>query len=293
MPLCQLPGADLYFAEKGEGEPLLFLNGLGGDHLYWLGQLRAFGKQYRCLATDNRDVGQSGYASESYTIADLAHDLAALFAKLQLSPAHIIGLSMGGMIAQEFTLAYPHLVKSLVLVNTLARTDEWFHATLDAFEKIRLQVADTASFFEAVLPWWVSYQFFADSGRVTWLRWLLQQNPHAQKLEGFLRQVEAIRRHDATERLANIHCPVLILAETRENLGAGGEHPVRSIAADVHFAVIDLHHLAQIADARVLRSRDQPQEVDANRDSRDPDPPPAVLAHEDCHRGGADERERE
>ena len=212
MPLCQLPGADLYFAEKGEGEPLLFLNGLGGDHLYWLGQLRAFGKQYRCLATDNRDVGQSGYASESYRIADLAHDLAALFAKLQLSPAHIIGLSMGGMIAQEFALAYPHLVKSLVLVNTLARTDEWFHATLDAFEKIRLQVADTASFFEAVLPWWVSYQFFADSGRVTWLRWLLQQNPHAQKLEGFLRQVEAIRRHDATERLANIHCPVLILA---------------------------------------------------------------------------------
>ena len=69
MPLCQLPGADLFFAEKGEGEPLLFLSGLGGDHLYWLGQLRAFGKQYRCLAIDNRDAGQSTHAVAAYTNA--------------------------------------------------------------------------------------------------------------------------------------------------------------------------------------------------------------------------------
>jgi 3-oxoadipate enol-lactonase len=212
MPLCQLPGASLFFAEKGEGEPLLFLNGLGGDHLYWLGQLRAFGKRYRCLAVDNRDVGQSSYASDPYTLSILAGDLADLFAKLQLPPAHIVGLSMGGMIAQELALTCPHLVKSLVLVNTLARADDWFHGTLDAFLKIREQVPDTASFFEAVLPWWVSYQFFADSGRITWLRWLLQQNPHPQKLDGFVRQVDAIRRHNATDRLHSIGCPVLILA---------------------------------------------------------------------------------
>src|SRR3974390_2155215 len=100
MPLCQLSGADLFYAERGQGEPVLFLSGLGGDHLYWLGQLRSFGKQYRCVAVDNRDVGQSSYAARPYTIQNLAGDLAALFAKLQLPPAHVVGLSMGGMIAQ-------------------------------------------------------------------------------------------------------------------------------------------------------------------------------------------------
>jgi len=212
MPLCQLPGASLFYVERGQGDPVLFLNGLGGDHLYWLGQLRAFGKHYQCLALDHRDVGQSSYAAEPYTIQTLAADLAALVHKLQLPAVHVVGLSMGGMIAQELALSSPQLVRSLVLVNTLGRTDDWFHATLSAFQKIRLQVPDTASFFEAVLPWWVSYQFFAESGRISWLRWLLHQNPHGQKLEGFMRQVEAIRGHDTMERLQRIHCPVLILA---------------------------------------------------------------------------------
>jgi 3-oxoadipate enol-lactonase len=212
MPLCQVSGASLFYALRGQGEPVLFLNGLAGDHLYWLGQLRAFGKGHQCLAIDHRDVGQSTYATEPYDIRSLAVDVAALFARLQLSAAHVVGLSMGGMVAQELALACPQLVKSLVLVNTLARADDWFQATLDAFLKIRLQVADTAAFFETVLPWWVSYHFFADSGRITWLSWLLHQNPHGQKLEGFLRQVEAIRQHDTTDRLHGIRCPVLILA---------------------------------------------------------------------------------
>src|SRR5438445_591601 len=150
MPLCQLPDASLFYTERGQGEPVLFLNGLGGDHLYWLGQLRAFGKKYRCLAIDHRDVGQSSYTSEPYTIQTLAADLAALALKLQLPAIHVVGLSMGGMIAQELALGSPQLVRSLVLVNTLGRTDDWFQATLSAFQKIRLQVSETASFFEAV-----------------------------------------------------------------------------------------------------------------------------------------------
>lgn len=212
MPVCQFSGAELYYAEKGQGDPLIFLNGLGGDHLYWLGQLRAFGRHYRCLAIDNRDVGQSSYAARSYDMKDLAADLAGFAKKLQLPPAHVVGLSMGGMIAQELALLEPALVKSLVLVNTLGMADDWFRGTLHAFEMIRRQVADTPAFFEAVLPWWVSHHFFADSGRITWLCWLLRQNPHPQRLEGFLRQLEAIRRHDTLDRLSQITCPVLILA---------------------------------------------------------------------------------
>jgi pimeloyl-ACP methyl ester carboxylesterase len=212
MPNCQTARGNTFYAERGQGEALIFLGGLGGDHLYWLGQLRAFGKHYRCLAPDNRDVGQSSYVAVCYTPHDLADDIAGMMRQLQIGSAHLVGLSMGGMIAQELALALPELVASLMLVNTLGRADDWFQGTLRAFELIRLQVPTTAAFFDAVLPWWVSPQFFAESGRTTWLRWLLQQNPHPQSLEGFLRQLEAIRRHDVLDRLHGIKCPVLILA---------------------------------------------------------------------------------
>jgi pimeloyl-ACP methyl ester carboxylesterase len=210
MPLCPLTHAELFYDEKGRGEPVVFLNGLSGDRLYWRGQLRAFSKKYHCLAVDNRDVGQSSYAAAPYSLRDLAGDVLELLDHLALPPAHVVGLSMGGAIAQELVLAAPECVKSLILMDTLARADEWFRGTLRAFELIRRQVADTAAFFEAILPWWVSPRFFDESDRVSWLRALLRQNPHPQRLEGFLRQLEALTRHDATDRLRAIACPVLI-----------------------------------------------------------------------------------
>jgi pimeloyl-ACP methyl ester carboxylesterase len=211
MPLRPLRNAELFYEEKGQGEPLLFLNGLSGDHLYWRGQLRAQSKSFRCLAIDNRDVGQSGYAAEPYTISDLAQDVLQLMDELALPPAHVVGLSMGGMIAQELALAAPERVRSIVLVDTLARADEWFRGTLRTFELIRRHVADTGAFFEAILPWWVSHRFFDESDRVSWLRALLRQNPYPQRLDGFLRQLDALGRHDASGRLSAIACPVLVL----------------------------------------------------------------------------------
>ncbi len=210
MPAAQLPQVRLFYVERGAGEPVLWLNGLSGDHGYWLGQLRAFARRFRCLAVDNRDVGQSSSADRPYTVADMAADVAALLDHLGVPAAHVVGLSMGGMIAQELALARPELVKSLALVSTLAHADEWFRGTLDAFALIRRQVADTAGFFEAILPWWVSYRFYEESDRVTWLRWLLHQDPHPQSLEAFLRQLHAIAGHDTRDRLHRIRCPVLL-----------------------------------------------------------------------------------
>lgn len=211
MPSCTLSATELFYAEKGAGVPLVFLNGLSGDHMYWTGQLRIFSKRYRCIALDNRDVGRSRYAAAPYSIRELAGDVAEVFEHLNLSSAHVVGLSMGGMIAQELALARPELVRSLVLVDTLGRADEWFKRTLRAFALIRGQVPDTAAFFEAILPWWVSDNFLDDSDRVAWLCWLLRQNPYPQRLEGFLRQIEAMQQHDASDRLHLIRCPVSII----------------------------------------------------------------------------------
>ena len=159
----------LHYAEVGSGEPLIFLTGLAGDHLYWMSQLRTFAGRFRCLALDLRDAGQSPYATGPYTIADLAEDVVRLTEELHLPPAHLVGMSLGSMIAQEVALRHPECVRSLFLAGTLARSDCWFQAILDVFCAIRRQAAGMPEFFQALLPLLVSHRFFEDVGRVEWL----------------------------------------------------------------------------------------------------------------------------
>jgi 3-oxoadipate enol-lactonase len=257
MPICRLPDAELHYVEKGQGQPLVFLSGLAGDHLYWLGQLRAFSRYFRCIAVDFRDTGRSSSAAGPYSIQTLADDLVGFLRSLQLSPAHIVGLSMGGMVAQELALAVPDRVKSLVLVNTIGRSDDWFQAILNSFQWIRQQVPDTASFFEAVLPWWVGHGFFTDSGRISWLRWLLRQNPQDQSIEAFQRQVVAIQNHDTLARLGQITCPVLILSGG-DDLVAPGRYS-RELAARIPHAgeqsIPGVGHAFPIEDAGQFNAR--------------------------------------
>jgi pimeloyl-ACP methyl ester carboxylesterase len=211
MPRVRCNGLELHYADVGHGEPVVFLNGLAGDHLYWNGQLRAIGDRCRCLALDNRDAGQSEYSPAAYTIADLADDVAALLAALGLPPAYVVGLSLGGMIAQELALRHPERVRGLCLSGTLARADDWFRATLATYGHIRRQVADTPAFFEALLPWLVSHRFFESATKVEWLRALLRQSPYPQRIDGFFRQFAAMERYDALERLGQLRCPVLVV----------------------------------------------------------------------------------
>lgn len=212
MPTVHHRNVTLFYAERGEGTPLIFLNGLAGDHQYWMGQLRALSNRFRCLALDNRDTGQSSYSTSSYTIPDLADDVAGFMEQLSLPAAHIAGLSLGGMIAQEIALRHPARVRSLFLVGTVARSDAWFSATLDAYSCLRRQVRDTSEFFQVLLPWLVSHRYFEQPERVEWLKALLAQNPHPQRIEGFFRQFEAIRGHNTLDRLAAISCPTLVAA---------------------------------------------------------------------------------
>jgi pimeloyl-ACP methyl ester carboxylesterase len=216
MPKVQTNGQVLHYAETGQGQPLLFLNGLAGDHLYWMGQLRAFasgkfGLSFRCLALDNRDAGQSSYATGPYTIANLADDVAGFLEALAVPAAHVVGLSLGGMIAQELALRHPGRVSSLVLLGTLGRADAWFNATLDAYTHIRRQVPNSCEFFVALLPWLIGPPFFTSVERVDWLAALLRNHPYPQQLDGFMRQFDAIRGHDTLDRLSAVRCPVQVL----------------------------------------------------------------------------------
>jgi pimeloyl-ACP methyl ester carboxylesterase len=115
MPYSSAPGFPLYYEEHGSGFPLLLINGLGSDHREWLHQLPAFAPRFRVVAFDNRGTGKSAVPPGPYTTAQMADDAAALLRSLGIPRAHVLGVSLGGMIAQEAALRHPDLVERLVL----------------------------------------------------------------------------------------------------------------------------------------------------------------------------------
>jgi 3-oxoadipate enol-lactonase len=108
-------GAKIYWDETGRGEPLLLIMGLGYPSHAWYRTRPALAEKYRTIALDNRGVGRSEMPAGPYPIALMASDAAAVLDAANVESAHVFGISMGGMIAQEFALQYPQRVRSLIL----------------------------------------------------------------------------------------------------------------------------------------------------------------------------------
>jgi 3-oxoadipate enol-lactonase len=115
MPFLQNQGARIYWDEQGSGIPVLLIMGLGYPSYLWHRMRPTLNEQYRTIALDNRGSGQSDAPVGPYPIALMASDAAAALDAAGVKSAHVFGLSMGGMIAQEFALQYPERVRSLIL----------------------------------------------------------------------------------------------------------------------------------------------------------------------------------
>jgi 3-oxoadipate enol-lactonase len=116
----QVGSHTVYYDESGAGHPLIFMSGLASTRMGWWKQIEPFAKKFRVINLDNRDAGDSALGTGPYTIADMAEDIAGVVKNLNLGRAHIVGISMGGMIAQELAIRHPDLVDKLVLVSTTA-----------------------------------------------------------------------------------------------------------------------------------------------------------------------------
>ncbi len=109
---------NIYYEIHGEGEPLLLVEGLGYSKWMWFKQIPDFSREYKVIVFDNRGVGNTDNPDTEYTIETMADDAAGLLKALKIESAHLLGISMGGFIAQEIALKYPNMVKSLVLGST-------------------------------------------------------------------------------------------------------------------------------------------------------------------------------
>ena len=118
MPVAKVGDLQIFYEEYGRGQPLLMLLGLGQDIATWGLQISEFAKYFRVIVFDNRDAGKSPRSLEAYTTVAMAGGTAGLMDSLGIEHAHLLGISMGGMIAQHVALMYPTRVTSLILAST-------------------------------------------------------------------------------------------------------------------------------------------------------------------------------
>jgi 3-oxoadipate enol-lactonase len=120
MPTTQVGLHTVFYDDHSAGHPILLVSGLGSTRFGWWKQIEPFSRRFRVINMDNRDAGDSALSTGPYTIADMSEDAAGVIQNLKLGPTHIVGISMGGMIAQELAIRHPGLVDKLVLVSTTA-----------------------------------------------------------------------------------------------------------------------------------------------------------------------------
>ena len=219
MARATIAGHELYYLRRGSGEPLLLIQGMAGNTAHWgepfLGELE---RDFELLAYDHRDVGQSARVGAPFTIADLADDAAALLGELGIDRAHVVGISMGGMVAQELALRHPDVLRSLVLGCTYpggARARLTDPAVIQRLSEPMLS-GDTARALRAGWEANVSRAVAADPA--AWEAFLAVAQQHPASLQALMAQMQAIQGHDTSARLGQIAAPTLVIHGTDDEM---------------------------------------------------------------------------
>lgn len=118
MPKASVNGFKLHYEIEGDGEPLVLIPGFSSGLSQWTRQTPALSRQFRVISFDPRGVDESDKPEGPQSIGLLADDLALLFLALHVPSAHVLGVSFGGFVAQEFALKYPLMTRKLVLCCT-------------------------------------------------------------------------------------------------------------------------------------------------------------------------------
>lgn len=219
VPSVDVDGRSFFYERRGAGAPLLLIMGLSGNSLHWgepfLGLLE---RSYDVVAFDNRGIGRSAAADADFSVADMADDTAGMMAALGWERAHVMGISMGGMIAQELALRSPALIGGLVLGCTYPGGEGSRLTDQEVVQALAEPVmrGDRDGALRAGWNVNVSEAYGADEEAFERFREVAAQHPAS--LQVLVRQMQAVAGHDALARLAGITAPTLVIHGDRDRM---------------------------------------------------------------------------
>ncbi|HEY3952709.1 MAG TPA: alpha/beta fold hydrolase [Streptosporangiaceae bacterium] len=218
MPIARINDIELNYQLEGEGqETIVLINGLADDLDSWAFQTGDFlAAGYRVLRFDNRGVGASSKPAGPYSARMLADDAKALADSLGITGFHLMGVSMGGMIAQEYALAYPADLRSATFACTYAAPGPFCSRMFDMWAGMA-PVLGVPYVMRDVTLWAFTVGFFEQRGPEladfeTAMRYM------DQPVHAYLAQLAVIQRHDTTARLGRLSVPTLVLAGEQDIL---------------------------------------------------------------------------
>jgi 3-oxoadipate enol-lactonase len=219
MPQARVGEIELSYERAGSGPPLLMIMGMSGTFDHWnaafLADLR---RDFETIVYDHRGIGASSRLKGPVTIAQLAEDAAELLAALELESAHVLGISMGGMVAQELALAHPERVRALTLGCTYCGGE----GSSVAAEEVMRRLAEgmmSGDRERALRTAWeinVSPEFAADEQAYARFREIGLRR--AVPVEVIMEQMRAITAHDTSARLPEIALSTLVIHGTLDQM---------------------------------------------------------------------------
>jgi pimeloyl-ACP methyl ester carboxylesterase len=212
MPKVRVNDIDLYYEAGGQGEPLLFIHGLGSSCRDWREQLLFFSTSYHVVVYDVRGHGRSDKPAGPYSVPQFASDAAGLLRLLEIESAHIIGISMGGMIAFELAASYPQMVRSMVIVNTgpemVPRTFQERMMILN--RKLMVRLLNMRQIGEVL-----SRRIFPNPEHES-LRWQFVERWAENDPRAYRRAMNGLIGWSVADKLGDIECPTLVVAADQD-----------------------------------------------------------------------------
>jgi 3-oxoadipate enol-lactonase len=214
MPHAETEGGRLYYEEHGRGDdpPLVLAMGIGGSCRGWLPvQVPAFSKSRRVLIFDYPGVGGSDPREGDFTTADLADVVDSLLGALRIGCADLLGVFMGGMVAQELALRYPERVRRLVLVGTYARPDAKRRMLLTQWRDLARLDSPLEVLIRDRLLWTAQDETIEQTDLIEAMIDFFKRDGAPLTADLFARQCEACLAHGTDDRLAKIPHPTLVV----------------------------------------------------------------------------------
>jgi 3-oxoadipate enol-lactonase len=212
-------GPSLHYLRRGAGEPMLLIQGMSGNHLSW-GEpfLTELEREFDVVAYDHRGVGHSSRVTDPFTIVDLAEDAAALLDALGWETAHVVGISMGGMVAQELALRHPQRIQTLTLGATYSGGEGSALASSEVFSKLAeaMMSGDRERAIATSYEVNISPGYGADKSAYATFYEMATALPTPVPV--IMLQAQAVQAHDTLARLGKISAPTLVIHGTADEM---------------------------------------------------------------------------